>query len=108
MDTDTRGQCVIYVLKANKHYDGYDVQKEIGSYPTREAAEMAAGQLMDTSYIHDECEIRRPTYVVVEDRTNEPERTVEAVAGDRTAAKPTRTKADTNRSAKRKDHHVAD
>ena len=97
-----------YVLKANKHYDGYDVQEDIGSYPTREAAELAAGRLMDTSYIHDECEIKRATYVVVEDRTNEPKRTGAAVDGDRTAAKPTRAKTITNRSAKRKDHHVAD
>jgi len=97
-----------FILMANRHFQDGDQQEEIGTFPTREAAELAADDLSAASYIHDENEVRRATYVIIEDRTSEPKRTGEAADGDRTAAKPTRAKASTNRSAKRKDHHVAD
>ncbi len=71
-----------YILKANKRYSGYDLQVELDAYPSREAAEQAADALMNTSYIHDECEISRATYVIVEDRTDERQRTVTTVDGN--------------------------
>lgn len=91
---------MMFILMANKHYRQYDVQAELDSYPTRAAAEAEIDRLESQSYIHDECEVRRATYVIVEDRTDEPKRTGEAVDGSGTAAKPARAKAGRNRSPK--------
>ena len=85
---------------ANKHYSQCDLQVELASYPTRAAAEAEVDRLESESYVHDECEVRRATYVIVEDRTDEPKRTGEAVDGSGAAAKPARAKAGRNRSPK--------
>ena len=71
-----------FILMANKHYRQYDVQVELASYPTRAAAEAEVDRLEGESYVHDECEVKRATYVIVEDKTNEPKRTGEAVDGN--------------------------
>lgn len=94
----------MFYLMANRHYSGYDRQEELATYPTREAAEMAAADLIAISYVHDEGEVSRPTYVIVGDwtgdQTDEPERTVETADGSGAAAKPARVKAGRNRSPK--------
>ena len=94
---------MMYYLMANRHYSGYDRQEELATYPTREAAEQRAAELMDSSYVHDEGEVLRATYVVVGDwigDQDEPKRTVAASDGSGTAAKPTGIKAGRNRSPK--------
>lgn len=75
---------MMFILKANKHFDGYDIQVELDSYPTRLEAESEADRLAGESYVHDEGEMRRATYVIVEDRTNDTVRASETVDGDGT------------------------
>ena len=91
---------MMFILMANKHYDGYDLQVEVCAFAHRDEAEREIDRLESQSYIHDECEVRRATYVIVEDRTDEPKRTGEAVDGSGAAAKPARAKAGRNRSPK--------
>lgn len=94
---------MMYYLMANRHYSGYDRQEELATYPTREAAEQRAAELMDSSYVHDEGEVLRATYVVVGDwigDQDESQRTGEAADGSGAAAKPARVKARRNRSPK--------
>lgn len=94
----------MFYLMANRHYSGYDRQEELATYPTREAAEQRAAELMDSSYVHDEGEVLRATYVVVGDwigdQTDESQRTSETADGSGAAAKPARVKAGRNRSPK--------
>ncbi|CAB5206990.1 hypothetical protein UFOVP184_8 [uncultured Caudovirales phage] len=74
---------MMFILKANKHYNGYDLQVELDGYQTREAAEAEANRLENQLYIHDECEVRRATYVIIEDRTDvKRERSVPAIDGN--------------------------
>lgn len=91
---------MMFILMANKHYDGYDLQVEVCAFAHRDEAEREIDRLESQSYIHDECEVRRATYVIVEDRTHEPKRTVAASDGSGAAAKPTGIKAGRNRSPK--------
>ena len=91
---------MMFILMANKHYSEYDLQVEMCVFAHRDEAEREVDRLTGESYIHDECEVRRATYVIVEDRTNEPKRTGEAVDGSGTAARPARAKAGRNRSPK--------
>lgn len=91
---------MMFILMANKHYSEYDVQVEMCAFAHRDEAESEADRLAGESYIHDECEVRRATYVIIEDKTDEPKRTGEAVDGSGTAAKPARAKAGRNRSPK--------
>ena len=89
---------MMFILMANKHYSNYDLQAEVCVFAHRDEAEREIDRLESQSYIHDECEVRRATYVIVEDRTDEPKRTGEAVDGSGTAAKSARAKTGRNRS----------
>ena len=91
---------MMFILMANKHYSNYDLQVEVCVFAHRDEAEREIDRLESQSYVHDECEVRRATYVIVEDRTDEPKRTVAASDGSGTAAKPTGIKAGRNRSPK--------
>lgn len=72
-----------FILKANKHYSQYDLQVELASYPTRAAAEAEVDRLESESYVHDECEVKRASYVIIEDRTHhDTKRASQATDGD--------------------------
>jgi len=88
----------MYYLMANRHYIGGDQQAEVGTYPTREAAEMAADELSKVSYMHDEGELSSATYVITEDQANDNIGTGSAADGNGTKARKTRAKSSKDRS----------
>ena len=94
---------MMFYLKMNRHFVGYDTQTEMAMYATREAAESAASDITNSSFKLGDGEIACPTFTVVGDAietevSNDTIGTSPAVDGNGKKARKARAKPSKDRS----------